>query len=83
MDLATLLRREVQAREATLLVLDGISAVVAKAGAGFEMKRFTHELQTPEIISRNQEGQSTAYPTSLIRAPCCLTLRIIDCGYLR
>src|SRR6185369_5396777 len=36
-DLATLLRREVQARGATLLVLDGISAVVAKAGAGFKM----------------------------------------------
>jgi circadian clock protein KaiC len=48
--LATLIRREVQARGATLLVLDGMSAVEAKAGAGagaaFEMKRFTHELQT-------------------------------------
>jgi circadian clock protein KaiC len=28
-----------------LLVLDGLSAVEAKAGSGFEMKRFTHELQ--------------------------------------
>jgi circadian clock protein KaiC len=44
--LATLIRREVQARGTTLLVLDGMSAVEAKAGAGFEMKRFTHELQT-------------------------------------
>jgi circadian clock protein KaiC len=44
--LATLLRREVQGRAATLLVLDGMSAVEAKAGAGFELKRFTHELQT-------------------------------------
>ncbi|HET8634527.1 MAG TPA: ATPase domain-containing protein [Gemmatimonadales bacterium] len=44
--LATLIRREIQAHGATLLVLDGMSAVVAKAGAGFEMKRFTHELQT-------------------------------------
>jgi circadian clock protein KaiC len=43
---ATLIRREVQARRATLLVLDGMSAIEAKAGAGFEMKRFTHELQT-------------------------------------
>ena len=46
--LSTLLRREVQAHGATLLVLDGASAVEIKAGAeaGFEMKRFTHELQT-------------------------------------
>jgi circadian clock protein KaiC len=46
--LTTLLRREVQAHSATLLVLDGLSAVEAKTGAGaaFEMKRFTHELQT-------------------------------------
>jgi circadian clock protein KaiC len=44
--LVTLLRREVQARDAMLLVLDGMSAVQAKAGAVFEMKRFTHELQT-------------------------------------
>jgi hypothetical protein len=32
-------------REATLLVLDGLSAIEAKAGVGFEKKRFTHELQ--------------------------------------
>jgi circadian clock protein KaiC len=44
--LATLLLREVQSRGATLLVLDGLSAIEAKAGVGFEMKRFTHELQT-------------------------------------
>ena len=44
--LATLIRREVQARGATLLVLDGMSAIEAKASTGFEMRRFTHELQT-------------------------------------
>lgn len=46
--LLTLFRREVQARGATLLVLDGLSAVEAKAGtnAVFERKRFIHELQT-------------------------------------
>jgi circadian clock protein KaiC len=44
--LATLISREVQARGTTLLVLDGVSAIEAKAGGGFEMKRFTHELQT-------------------------------------
>jgi circadian clock protein KaiC len=48
--LAAFIRREVLARKATLLVLDGMSAVEAKvgagAGAGFEMKRFTHGLQT-------------------------------------
>ncbi|MFC7556412.1 RAD55 family ATPase [Pseudoroseomonas wenyumeiae] len=42
----TLIRREALAHEATLLVLDGVSAIQAKAGAGYEMKRFTHELQT-------------------------------------
>lgn len=44
--LSTLILREIKAHGATLLVLDGMSAVQAKAGAGFEMKRFTHELQT-------------------------------------
>jgi len=44
--LSTLLRREVQAHGATLLVLDGVSAVEAKAETKFEMQRFTHELQT-------------------------------------
>jgi circadian clock protein KaiC len=43
---AALIRREVLAHKATLLVLDGMSAIEAKAGAGFEMKRFTHALQT-------------------------------------
>ena len=43
--LTTLLRREVQARGTMLLVLDGLSAVHAKASSSFEMKRFTHELQ--------------------------------------
>jgi circadian clock protein KaiC len=46
--LATLFRREVQEHGATLLVLDGLSSVEAKAGAGaaFALKRFAHELQT-------------------------------------
>jgi circadian clock protein KaiC len=44
--LLTLLRREVQARKATLVVLDGMSSVSAKASAEFELKRFVHELQT-------------------------------------
>jgi circadian clock protein KaiC len=44
--LVTLLRREVQAHGATLLLLDGMSAVQAKTAGVFEMKRFTHELQT-------------------------------------
>src|SRR6516225_8635904 len=43
--LTTLLRREVQARGAMLLVLDGLSAIHAKTSSSFEMKRFTHELQ--------------------------------------
>jgi circadian clock protein KaiC len=47
--LLALFRREVQAHSATLVVLDGLSAVQAKAGdAGsvFALKQFTHELQT-------------------------------------
>lgn len=44
--LTALLRREVQARGATLLVLDGVSAIEARAASIFVMKRFTHELQT-------------------------------------
>ena len=42
---ATLIRREVLSRKATLLVLDGASAIESRAEDGFEMKRFTHELQ--------------------------------------
>jgi circadian clock protein KaiC len=44
--LLDLLRREVQASGATMLVLDGVSAIVARASSLFAMKRFTHELQT-------------------------------------
>ena len=44
--LTALLRREVQASGATLLVLDGVSAIEARAASIFVMKRFTHELQT-------------------------------------
>lgn len=44
--LIDLLRREVQASGATLLVLDGLSAITARASSLFAMKRFTHELQT-------------------------------------
>jgi circadian clock protein KaiC len=43
---ATLIRREVLAYKAKFLVLDGMSAIQSKAGGGFAMKRFTHELQT-------------------------------------
>ena len=39
------LAREIQARQATLLVIDGMSSVEAKAGPGFELKRFTFELE--------------------------------------
>ena len=44
--LSGLFRREVLAHGAALAVLDGMSAVEAKASTAFEMKRFTHELQT-------------------------------------
>ena len=44
--LYTLISREIVARKTTLLVLDGVSAIESRAESGFEMKRFTHELQT-------------------------------------
>jgi len=44
--LLALVRREVQARDAALMVLDGLSAVEAQAESVFAMKRFAHELQT-------------------------------------
>jgi circadian clock protein KaiC len=39
--LTTLIRQEIHGHRATFLVLDGMSAVEARAGTGFEMKRFT------------------------------------------
>ena len=44
-NLIDLLRREVQASGATVLVLDGLSAIVTTASSLFALKRFTHELQ--------------------------------------
>lgn len=44
-DLTAFLAGEVQSRGALLLVLDGLSAVEAKARSSFETKRFAHELQ--------------------------------------
>jgi circadian clock protein KaiC len=43
--LSKLIRREVLAQAAKILVLDDVSAVEAKTGDRFEMKRFTHDLQ--------------------------------------
>lgn len=43
--LIDLLRREVQVSGATVLVLDGLSAIVTTASSLFALKRFTHELQ--------------------------------------
>jgi circadian clock protein KaiC len=44
--LSNLLRREILAHKATLLVVDDMSAVQSKATDSFQIKRFTHELQT-------------------------------------
>ena len=46
-----LLRREVQARGASLLVLDGLSAIEETAASGREFKKFIHELQAQAAIS--------------------------------
>ncbi|WP_244539281.1 ATPase domain-containing protein [Methylobacterium sp. 174MFSha1.1] len=44
--LLTLLRREMAAREASLLVLDGLVAAEETASSALEFKTFIHELQT-------------------------------------
>jgi circadian clock protein KaiC len=41
-----LISREIRARKSALLVLDGASAIEVTAQGEFELKRFTHELQT-------------------------------------
>ena len=46
-----LLRREVQVRGASLLVLDGLSALEETAGSGHEFKKFIHELQAQAAIA--------------------------------
>jgi circadian clock protein KaiC len=70
-DLTALLAREVQAHGSVLLVLDGLSAVEAKAGSAFEIKRFAHELQalalatdcTMLLLTTPSGPQSTAEHT--------------------
>ena len=44
--LSNLIRKEVVAHDVKFLVLDDVSAVEAKTGVRYEMKRFTHEMQT-------------------------------------
>ena len=46
-----LLRHEVQARGASLLVLDGLSVIEETAGSGREFKKFIHELQAQAAIA--------------------------------
>lgn len=46
-----LLRREVQAREASLLVLDGLSAIEEIAPSRREFKKFIHELQAQAAMA--------------------------------
>jgi len=49
--LLNLLRREVQARGASRLVLDGLSAIEETAASGREFKKFIHELQAQAAIA--------------------------------
>jgi circadian clock protein KaiC len=46
-----LLRREVQTRGASILVLDGLSAIEETATSGREFKKFIHELQAQAAIA--------------------------------
>ena len=70
-DLTAFLAGEVRARGPVLLVLDGLSAVEAKARSRFEMKRFAHELQalalatdcTMLLLTTPSGPQSTAEHT--------------------
>ena len=49
--LLDLLRREVQVREATLLVLDGLVAAEQRAGSSMEFKKFIHALQAQSTVA--------------------------------
>ena len=49
--LLTLLRREVRAHEATMLVLDGLVAAELEAGSDIEFKKFIHELQIQATVA--------------------------------
>ncbi len=48
--LTTLLRREMRARNATVLVLDGLVAASETAESARELKKFIHEIQTNAIF---------------------------------
>jgi circadian clock protein KaiC len=49
--LLDVVRREVRARGATMLVLDGLITVSEKAASDLELKKFIHELQTQAVFS--------------------------------
>ncbi|HWN48840.1 MAG TPA: ATPase domain-containing protein [Xanthobacteraceae bacterium] len=49
--LLDLVRREVRARKAQFLVLDGLITVHEKASSDLELKKFIHELQTQAVFS--------------------------------
>ena len=49
--LLALLRREVQARNATVLVLDGLVAAEQRAGSAMEFKKFIHGLQAQAALA--------------------------------
>jgi circadian clock protein KaiC len=49
--LLDVIRREVRARKAQFLVLDGLMTVHEKASSDLELKKFIHELQTQAVFS--------------------------------
>ena len=49
--LLDLVRREVRARKAQFLVLDGLITIHEKAASDLELKKFVHELQTQAVFS--------------------------------
>lgn len=80
--LLTLLRREVQAHDATLLVLDGLVAAERKAESNLEYKKFVHGLQVQAAVANcamflvssagEGEGEVTAEHTMV---DCVIDLR--------
>lgn len=49
--LLALLRREIRARDSSLLVLDGLVSAERRASSGMEFKKFIHELQSQATLA--------------------------------
>lgn len=80
--LLTLLRREVQAHDATLMVLDGLVAAERKAGSDMEYKKFVHGLQIQAAVANcamflvsNAEDDEAEVTAEHTMVDCVIDLR--------